>query len=305
MQTRALAKADEDIYSIFEDWLRQEGITAPPLWLADLHGPKPLEDRLWFPPQGDVNKWIENVSDDDFLAELGLATSDGSVIVSGYHETRSRNFVESARIATALVSPDTASALVRALQTVNNSWDYRIPPAGDELEIDALPYKLVGWLIDVRHESGIDEHDPFRYEIHAVECQPAHIVMTALNLQCVFHDQVQWIEGEGRSTVFAYEAWGDTRGDEPQERIRYDETVRSHGWRLRADKYALQTLLNKIGLDLIVEIEITRRNKGYDYSRYDEEKVQEVRFDRVLLLRSDGTLEAAEGRLGTWTVPGT
>jgi hypothetical protein len=264
MQTCALAKADEDIYSIFEDWLQQEGITAPPLWLADLHGPKPLEDRLWFPPQGDVNEWIENVSDDDFLAEIGLATSDGSVIVSGYHETRSRNFVESARIATALVSPDTASALVRALQTVNNSWDYRIPPAGDKLELDAPPYKLVGWLVDVRYESGIDEHDPFRYEVHAVECQPAHNVMTVLNLQYVSHNQVQWIKGEGESTVFTYEAWGDTRGDEPQERIRYDEAVRSHGWRLQVDKDALQTLLNKIGLDLIVEIEITRRNKGYN-----------------------------------------
>src|SRR5215470_1026660 len=59
------------------------------------------------------------------------------------------------------------------------------------------------------------------------------------------------------------------------------------------------------GLDLIVEIEITRRNKGYDYSRYDEEKAKEVRFDRVLLLRGDGTLEAAEGRLRTWTAPCT
>ena len=224
-------------------------------------------------------------------------------IVGSSHDTRSRNFRVSARVETALVSPDTASALVRALQTVNDSWDYRIPPAGDHLEIDASPYKLVGWLVDVEHESGIDERDPFRYEVHAVECQPAQKVVTALNLQCVSHDQVQWIEGGGRSIVFTYEAWGDTRGDEHHERLRYDETVRSHGWRLRADKKALQTFLNKIGLDLIVEIEITRRNKGYDYSRYDEEEAKETRFDRVILLWRDGTLEAAEGRLGTWAVP--
>ena len=103
--------------------------------------------------------------------------------------------------------------------------------------------------------------------------------------------------------MFIYEAWGDNRGDEPEDRFRYDETVRSSGWRLRVDKDALRTFLNKMGLDLIVEIEITRRNKGYDYSRYDEEEAKEARFDRVLLLRRDGTIEAAEGRLGTWTAP--
>jgi len=87
------------------------------------------------------------------------------------------------------------------------------------------------------------------------------------------------------------------------DRLRYDKTVRSSGWRLRADKEALRTFLNAMGLDLIVEIAITRRNKGYDYSRYGEEEAKESPFDRVILLRRDGTIEAAEGRLGTWTAP--
>ena len=303
MRTRALAKAYEDAYGTFEDWLRRESLTSPPLWLADLHGPKPLEDRLWFPPYDDIDRWTDGVSDDDFLAELGLASGHGAIVVSGSHETRSRHFMVSARVETALVSPDTASALVRALQTINNSWDYRIPTAGHEREIDAPPYKLVGWLVDVWSELGIDERDPFRYEVHAVECRPAREVVTALNLEFVYNGQVRWIETSHRQTVFVYEAWGDTRGDEHHDRLRYDETVRSSGWRLRIDKEALRIFLNKVGLDLIVEIEITRRNRGYDYARHDEEKAKEARFDRVLLLRRDGTIEVAEGRLGTWTVP--
>ena len=96
---------------------------------------------------------------------------------------------------------------------------------------------------------------------------------------------------------------GDNRGDERDERLRDDKTVRSSGCRLRVDKEALRTFLNEIGLDLIVEIAITRRNKGYDYSRSGEEKAKESRFDRVVLLRRDGTIEAAEGRLGAWTAP--
>jgi hypothetical protein len=126
---------------------------------------------------------------------------------------------------------------------------------------------------------------------------------TILNLQLVYNGQTKWIEANRRNTVFTYEAWGDNRDDEPEDRLRYEETVRSSGWRLRVDRDTLKTFLDRVGLDLIVEVEITRRNKGYDYSRYDEEGAKEAHFDRVILLRRDGAIEAAEGRLGTWTTP--
>jgi hypothetical protein len=301
MQTRALARAGEDYYGTFEHWLAREGVTSPPLWLADFHGPKPFEDRLWFAPMDDVNAWVEDVGNDDFLAELGLVSDDGTIVVSGYHDTQSHNFMLSVRVETALVSPDTASALVRALQTIDDSWDYRIPPAGHDLEIDAIPYTLMGWLIDVEHESGIDERDPLRYGVRAIECRPSHKTETALNLKFVHNDQARWVDASHGNTVFVYEAWGDNRGDEREDRLRYDDTVWSSGWRLQAEKAALMAFLNDKGLDLIVEIEITRRNKSYDYSRHDEKETREARFDRVILLRKDGTIEAAEGRLGTWT----
>jgi hypothetical protein len=86
MQTRALAKAGEDDTDAFEHWLSRESLTAPPFWLADLRGVKPLEDRLWFAPQDDVNTWVENVGDDDFLAELGLDSDDGMIVVRSSHE---------------------------------------------------------------------------------------------------------------------------------------------------------------------------------------------------------------------------
>jgi hypothetical protein len=303
MRTRALTKAGDDDYDTFERWLGRESLTLPPLWLADLHGPKPLEDQLWFAPRDDIDEWIEDVGNNDFLAELGLISDKGTIVIGSYHETRSRNFMVSARVETALVSPDTAGALVRALQTVDDSWDYRIPPAGHHLEIDAPPYKLMGWLIDVEHELGIDERDPLRYGVRTIECSPSSKTTMALNLVFAYNDRARWIEANRRNTVFIYEAWGDNRGDERNDELLYDETVRSSGSRLRADREVLRTFLNEMGLDLIVEIEITRRNKGYDYSRHDEKETKEARFDRVLLFRRDGTIEAAEGRLGTWTAP--
>ena len=211
--------------------------------------------------------------------------------------------MQSIRIETALVSPDTAAALVRALQTVNDAWDYRIPPAGDNFEIDVPPYKLVGWLIDVQHDLGIDERDPLRYGVRAIQSRPSEMTERILNLKFVYKSQARWIEANRAKTLFIYETWGDNRDDEPEDRFRYNETVRSSGWRLRIARDTLKTFLNQVGLDLIVEVEITRRNKGYEYSRYDEEGAKGTRFDRVLLFRRDGTIEAAEGRFGTWTSP--
>ena len=303
MQKQALTKEDKDEYGTFEHWLKSEGLTTPPMWLSDVRSPKPFEDRLWFRPQNEIDVWLENVNDDDFLAELGLNRADGSIIVDANHETRSRGFHVSARVHTALVAPSTAGALVRALQSIDDSWDYKIPAVGEEHEINSVPYKLVGWLLDDTHDLGIDERDPFRYGIRAIASHPSKRVESALKLRFVHDNRVGWLDARRRKLAFVYEAWGDDR-DDHSERSLYDESVRSSGWRFLADKETLRDLLNRMGLDLIVEIEITRRNKsGYEYSRDDKEEEKETRYDRVILLRRDGTIEAAEGCLGPWTAP--
>ena len=303
MQRYSLVKSEKDDYDTFEHWLSGEGLTAPPQWLADLRGPKPLESRFWFAPPGDIDAWIEDVGDHDFLTEMGLLKGNEALVVEGHHETRSRGFMLSVQVRSALVSGDTAISLVRALQTVDDSWDYHIPLAGNDSEIDVSPYKLKGWIIYDRHDLGIDERDPFRYEIRGLEYGPSYQTARVLNLEFVRDGRPRWIEGRSRKTIFIYEAWGDNRDDEGEDRLRYNGTVGSSGARLLCDKKALKTLLNRMGLDLILEIEVTRRNKGYEYSRRDEEEAKESKFDRVVLLRRDGTVETAEGRLGSWTAP--
>lgn len=303
MQTYALAEKDEEDYDRFENWLKYERLTSAPLWLADFHGIKPLEARLWVAPPGDVNAWVENVGDEDFLAELGLDNMAGRIVVNSYHETRSPKFMLSTKVETALVSPATARALVRALQTTKDSHNYRIPPASHDLEINSAPYELLGWLTDAYYELGIDAQDPLRYEVRAIKSLPSPQTIKMLNLQFLHNNhQASWQTLKNQQPVFLYEAWGDNRGDEQENDLRYDKTIRSNGWRLGIDREALRAFLNKSHFDLIVEVEITRKNEGYyDYSYNDKEKTKEVRFDRVLLFRRDGTLEAAEGCIGTWT----
>ena len=305
MKSRSLRKASKDEYHTYDLFTAEEGLTVPELWLADIHAPKPLEKNLWNEPQNSVEQWVDEVDDEEFLAELGLHNEAGFIVVNGYHDTKSYNFRSTVHVNSALVAPKTAAALVRSLQTINSSWDYRIPPAGDELEIKADPYTLIGWLTSQEQGLGIEETDPLRYEIRRIESEPSEKTKKILNLSMIYDNNINWVENGTGTRIFVYEPWGDDLSGERADRRRYDQRVRSCGWRLSIDIKTLQVFLAKSGFDLIVEIEITRSNTGDDYSRYDEEKTKESQFDRVLLFRADGTIEAAEGCIGTWTLPGS
>lgn len=303
MATRALAEGDADAYDTFDGWLARDGLTIPPSWLADLVGPKPLDAPLWFLPPDPIDRWLEAVSDDDIFAEAGLTSGERTLVVGGDHATRSRYFAASVRVHSALVSPDTSGALLRALQTVDDPWVYRLPAAVDDAEIDVPPYRLIGWLAYPAYDPGIDEQDPFHYESRRIECHPSAGTSAALQLNYMCDPTPCWVS-RGGEAVFVYQAWGDTRGDEPEERYLHRDGVRSGGWRLRVEREILQSFLRANGCDLILEVEITRRNHGYGYDqRLDAKDEKEARFDRLLLLRRDGSCETADGRVGAWATP--
>ncbi len=303
LQSKPLALGGIKAYDSLSNWLEGEGLATPPWWMSDLRGVKPLERRLWLAPQVKIDNWVDGAKDDDFLLELGLVNNNDMLIVQSSHYTQSRTFSQSVRVRSAFVSRSTAGALVRALQTIANSWDYKIPDSGDMLEIDEPPYRLLGWLDDVDHGTGIDEHDPLRNGVRDIECRPTRRITKAMKLKFLRGDQPMWTDQHGRGTVFLYDVWSEFPHSEGDERYWYEEMVRSSGWRLLAHKAALRSLLRQMNFDLIVEVEITRRNRPYGDSRYYKEKTKEAIFDKVILLKKDGEIEAAEGCIGTWTPP--
>jgi hypothetical protein len=192
---------------------------------------------------------------------------------------------------------------VRALQTVEDPLDYCLPSVTDHLEIDTPPYRLKGWLDDEYSDTGIDQRDPLRYDVGAIRSRPSNQVVSALNLEFVYENALKWVQAGNRNTVFGYESWSDVHWDDYEERSLSDNEIRSSGWRLRVDREALEDFLKKSGFDLIVKVQIERMNKGYEYSRYDQKETKKSKFDRLFLLRRDGSVEAAEGRFGAWKIP--
>ena len=97
--------------------------------------------------------------------------------------------------------------------------------------------------------------------------------------------------------MFVYEAWGVDAEDEE----RYRDGFAVAGNRLAAHKEQLLNFLRAQAMDLIIEVEVKRREReNRRYAGEEEDASPEGRFARLYLLGGDGNLAVAEGRLGAW-----
>ncbi|WP_368889320.1 ATP-binding protein [Morganella morganii] len=301
---KSLAKPEyDDDYGTLNGFLMQEGLTQPPQWSSDLRCPTPLETRFHYPPTIKAEDWMTTITADDFELELGLSSEDDNLVVDAYHDIRTSNHRSSVRISSALVNPETGVSLIRALQTSDDSHDYRLPPAGHELEINDDPFLLHGWLNEHSGDSRLDEKDVFNHGVRLIEATPSENVVEILGLHRSESYPVSWLDSSNGERAFHYEAWGDTKDDSQQREYIYGEDIISKGHRLKISLHHLKQYLDKVDLDLILEVEITRRVTKNGITEYNEEPKKEERYARLYLLRRTGEILTTEGCVGTWASP--
>ncbi|MEZ8282134.1 ATP-binding protein [Vibrio splendidus] len=295
---------DDGEYGTLNGFLKQEGLTQPPHWSSDLRCSTPLESRFHKPPTVEAEDWVATISADDFELELGLTSEDSNLVVDSYYDIRTSNHRSNVRISSSLVSPDTGLSLVRALQTSDDSHDYCLPPASHECEINDDPFLLRGWLCEQSGDARLDEKDMFNNSVRLIESQPSENVVDILGLCQSDNYPVSWFTTSSGDRVFYYEAWGDVRDDSRPSEYVYGDDVISNGHRLKVSIDHLKQYLDKVGFDLIIEVEITRRVTKDGIKKYNEESEKEARYARLYLLRRAGEIFTAEGRVGTWTASG-
>jgi hypothetical protein len=296
LQSRPLASVEPGDYSSFENWLRGERLTRPPFWLSDLRASKPLERQLWSAPESAA--WLAAVDNEDFLREIGIGVaSNETIIVDAHHTTYASDFRSQVTVRSALVQPETAGALMRALQTTEEPYRYWIPYDRDRDggQVDEPPYRLLGWIGLSESDSGLDKSDPERNQVSGNHCKPGREAERGLTKRVSSDGIIEWL-GHASTVEYSYRQWSDSNDDDEESRSRI---TRSNGSRLYVTIDNLRTHLRRIGLDLLVKVELDRK-KGDRYAGVREEETAETRFDRIVLLRRDGTIESAEGPLGTW-----
>jgi len=300
LQSRPLASVEPEEYSSFENWLRRERLTRPPFWLSDLRAPKPLEPQLWWAPESEA--WLVSVEDRDFLREIGIGVgSKATIIVDANHTTYASDFRSQVTVRSALVQAETASSLVRALQTTEEPYRYWIPydRERDGGRLDEPPYRLLGLVGLSESESGLDKGDPDYNEISGSHCAPGREATRGLVKRVSSDGMIEW-SALGTEVDYCYRQWSDASSDEDDNRSRI---VRSNGSRLHVSVDSVRRHLQHMGLDLLIKIELDRK-KGDRNAGFREEETPEARFDRIVVLRRDGTIEGAEGPLGTWRPSG-
>jgi hypothetical protein len=299
LTTHPISKEDEYYFDSFDYWLRNVLPTEPPAWLSDNRGSTPLEPRLWKEDPRTDGGWLHNVRRDEFLAETGARSPlrEGWIVVEGYFSAQFRKRETNFRINSALVSPDTAPALVRALQTVSDPWDFRIPDEDDDLQIDMPPYRLLGWLAHIEGDTRFDENDPFRYEVGQIRAKPGRKLTEALGLVQQAGIHRTWICNKTGEAALIYEAWSD---EPPPEEDSYPRGICSNGWRLWARADMVGSFLTNGGWHLICEVQVERQLRN-EYGRSYEADTKRKTHDKIFLLRADGSVADVKGRVGSWT----
>ena len=299
LKTESLPVHDpQDAWDDLVERVDRDRLSESPLWSADLQLPIPLQDRNWQGDSQELDAWVKSVSEPNHRAEIFPSDVPQYIVVQGLSERSMGELRESTEVASALVEPSTGKSLLRALQSMG-LWDYGLPFENDtSREIDQPPYRLLGWLRHSDRDGGIDEKDSFRAYVLTVRCRPGKRVIDGCGLAQDVSGRPCWSSNVNGRPMFRYESWGQPLRDDDH----YSTYPDVAGDRLLVEKGQLLEFLRGEGLDLIVEVEVTRRGRE-SRRHYGEEGASkpEGRFVRLYRLDSRGGLEVAEGCIGTWT----
>lgn len=272
----ANGKADCKRLWKFSSWLNEHVLTLPDgTWLADRVDPFPD-----LPPIRDTGKnWLCGISNSNFDEAL---FRDERFTLYGSWSQFSHGFEEQIQVESALVSPERSLSLLRALQTANdfNSWKLPEGDNQDNNEIDQDGFLLRGWVLSRKQSNRLDKGDPWAQNIPCPPLRPCDFAIDQMGLLSDNDGRV-WrgtIDGREQDLMWS-EIWGNWNNSEEED----------HGHRLIAYRNFVNILLEKTGMDLIVEVNIQRRRSSSGYWREDDESWKFAKpYCKLYLFRKRG-----------------
>jgi hypothetical protein len=269
----------------FTDWMTRHDITRKNgYWISDRRDPAPLEWPHW-KEERESDNWRWSVWRDDF--ERVLVTQDGRINLWGYWTYVSGYRKETVSINSALVSPNRSVALLRALQSASNPYDYRIPDAGDELEIDKDGFHLKGWVFRQDSCVSIDKRDLWAGGIMYPPIKPDTFVVELMNLHPDREYRTWlWHHDEREEEALWAQTWGNDNGEDRG-------TEEESGHRLQASFNFLWEFLKEVKKDMIVEVEIDRDSSSTRYHKKQEGFIEYTpKSTRLFLVKAGGDILA-------------
>lgn len=243
-------------------WLESHHLpNRPDLWLADLRSAVPLDPEL-FGHLPSLDEWdVPHRADYDYAFGLIEGQLPDEVVVAGYTRLCRPGGYSTTYIKSALVAPDHAVDLQRALASASNPHDWKLPDEDEaNFEVHHGRFDLTGWLTESEqlHE-GLDEHDPYAYKLSASCDLPGHRFRTAEN--AALDRTGLALIGLDKIVLAHVNQWAEPPSN--------DESVEaSSGRSTYAKRGKLLHYLTATGTNLIVEVQIGRNRSGREYSGY-------------------------------------
>jgi hypothetical protein len=278
---------EENVQDPWEEWINGHISTSRDCWLSDLRLPTPHRADCWGRFQA-LEEWLRHDDQAEYDAELGFEETHGTaIVVRGHISMGDSGRRGTVHVTSALVCPDKALSLMRALQTASNPRDFMLPVEEQgygEKEINEDGFELKAWLNDRRFEEGLDEFDPLARGVRGSFITFSADFLREMGLSLI--PGTQRYTSPNGSEIAHLEIWNDSL---ESERIRGPFSEGERLW-LRLD--ALLEYLRRRGRDLIIEVKIARNRER---SQRDEEEKYDLGKSRIYLLRRDGTLETLDG----------
>ena len=208
--------------------------------------------------------------------------------VYGSWEYGQNKYRESVSIASAMVSCETAQALLYALSSCINPHDYKIPEYSEEsMEFEETPFRLKGWIINDYSENGIDRSDKLSGQV----CYPTYRVGDSISKKTNIRADEQyknWYSGEQDEKCLTCQNWSCDISE-------HSETEQLPGKRLSASLKMLRRLCIVEECELIIEVQIRRRVKKSRYSSSGVSDVYVPPKHKIYIFSQEGTLRDENG----------
>lgn len=299
LENEPLLKTDST-WDSWDYWLNSKANAFDNFWLSDLKAPVPLKYKYW---KNDINKfdkeWRSSIPEEYFDEIVGFSNDDEKRLLTVYGGI-SRNVgvnEETVTIRSCLVSNKGADALLRALQTTKDSYDYSIPfedeDDDDDYDKEAINqngFSLKGWLIDVRSEfEALDSDDPFFNGTSKGYARFGKTVHTHFNIQ---YDNLFKHCYRENSLIGIYENWNEISDEEYRHR-KYNTDLQTSGSILRVNSGFILNVLQAEQKSLLVKCVIERQLEERKYrKRYDDNRNRV----KLYLIKPDGTVKTLRGR---------
>lgn len=282
LATRPLhSDPDYDETDEFEEWLSRHDLSRQDRrWLWDRRDPEPLSLGKWLDRSKDDPEY-RSLPDDDFINALIIAEN---LVLSGDWTEADSSRSQSYHVSSALVNPEKADSLLRALSTTLDPLDYYIPSASSDRDINKFGHELKGWIAHFGDEKRLDEYDPWAGDISYSVSRPAGFIVDLMKIE-PDQDFRYWVD-ENSNISIETEIWG--RLDDSERNSAF---VPNNGKRLIANPNFIRSMLEKLNRNMIIEVQIERHKRHRNYEREDKIDNESIkRTSKVFLIDSSGKI---------------